>query len=159
MSIEMDLRDVEKAFRSLEYRLSRQGAVFESLKKPAKADQRQHRGRDMDGGSWRGRAPSTVKRYAEYSAQGKPRKKGAPKRKPRQLLGRLVTGVSTKADSGGLALISKIPWSGVHMDGGTVGHGAHLPARPFLYFSIGFLRLAEKKFVDLVREAFGGGYE
>jgi hypothetical protein len=32
-----------------------------------------------------------------------------------------------------LTVDSKIPWAGSHNEGDTVGHGAHLPARPFNY--------------------------
>lgn len=50
-----------------------------------------------------------------------------------RILGRLASSISSKVTRGQLIVESKVAWSGVHNDGGTAGHGADIPARPFLY--------------------------
>lgn len=50
-----------------------------------------------------------------------------------QILGKIAQSVSGKAKSLEAEVKSKIPWSGVHNEGGVAGHGAVEPERPFLY--------------------------
>lgn len=66
----------------------------------------------------------------------------------RMLLGRLRTAWSFEIFPRLLRIVSKVPWSGVHQDGGRAGHGASIPQRVHMYFSEKFLdvlvdRLAE----------------
>lgn len=49
------------------------------------------------------------------------------------ILGKLASSIASTVSRGTLTLYSKVAWAGVHNEGGTVGHGATLPARPFLF--------------------------
>jgi len=61
------------------------------------------------------------------------------RRRARKLLGRLPTSVHIKYDKHRFRKESKIPWSGAHQDGATVGRGAVLPKREHVYFTDEFL--------------------
>lgn len=50
-----------------------------------------------------------------------------------KLLGRIAASFESVVRDGNLTLRSKVPWAGVHNEGGSVGHGATVPARPFLF--------------------------
>lgn len=63
--------------------------------------------------------------------------KGAPtggKRKSdaHKPLGLVARQLQYKADGARVSLFSKVPWSAIHNEGGTAGHGARIPARLFL---------------------------
>lgn len=47
-------------------------------------------------------------------------------------LGRIASSIKSKITRTDITVSSEIPWAGVQNKGGTVGHGAKLPARPFL---------------------------
>lgn len=47
-------------------------------------------------------------------------------------LGRIANSISAKLEKAQLTFASKVPWAGVHNEGGVVGNKARLPARPFL---------------------------
>ena len=49
-----------------------------------------------------------------------------------RLLGGLAGSIRAKISGGTLTLESRVPWAGVHNEGGKVGNGATVPARPFL---------------------------
>lgn len=49
-----------------------------------------------------------------------------------KLLGRVARQVIFRAGDTSVKVLSKVPWSGVHNDGGTAGHGARIPKRVFL---------------------------
>jgi len=61
-------------------------------------------------------------------------------------LGRVRASIVSKIDASGLTVESRIPWAGVHNEGGTAGHGAKIPARPFLFFEAG----DEQKMAEIV---------
>ena len=50
---------------------------------------------------------------------------------------------------------SRVPWSGIHQDGGTAGRGSRIPARPFLWMSEEFLRLATDRIGNRLVVAYG----
>lgn len=50
-----------------------------------------------------------------------------------RVLGRLGSSIASKVKRGSLTVYSKVPWAGVHNEGGQAGHGAQIPARPFLF--------------------------
>lgn len=50
-----------------------------------------------------------------------------------RVLGRIAQSIKTKYGTLELEVSSHIPWAGAQNEGATVGHGAQLPARPFLY--------------------------
>lgn len=48
------------------------------------------------------------------------------------ILGKLSNSLRAKGTQTEATLESRVPWSRIHNEGGTAGHGAHIPARPFL---------------------------
>lgn len=120
--------------------------AFKTLKAPLRIDQREHAAAQSGpGGSWAPRAQSTIDRH-----RNKPRL-------PRKQLGRLPTAVSYSASARGVVGESRVAWSSIHQDGGTAGHGARIPARPFLWISDKFLGIATDALTGVVLAAFGGG--
>jgi hypothetical protein len=61
----------------------------------------------------------------------------AEARASEKMLGRIASSFRSVIKGGRLTVESKIPWAGVHNDGGTGGHGANIPARPFLFLEEG----------------------
>ncbi len=99
--------------------------AWNEAKKPLRADIADHRNRQKGpDGSWAPRASSTRLRSA-----------GKRRGRPRKILGKLPTALITKSDRRKIAMASRVPWSEVQRSGGTVGHGARIPARNFLYAS------------------------
>jgi hypothetical protein len=83
------------------------------------------------------RNPRAITRYANASEIAE------------RLLGKVPQSIFSTIARGLLTIESKIPWAGVHNEGATVGRGAEVPARPFLFWDdvdLGFL-------VILLREA------
>jgi len=61
-------------------------------------------------------------------------KKRAGKKKAasHRLLGRLASTLRASVRRNLLTVESKVPWAGVHNEGGSAGHGSHIPKRTFL---------------------------
>jgi phage gpG-like protein len=57
----------------------------------------------------------------------------AETRASEKILGRIAGSIHSTIKNGTLNIESRIPFSEAHNAGATTGHGAHLPARPFLY--------------------------
>ena len=56
-----------------------------------------------------------------------------------------------------LAAVSKIAWAAAHQEGGTVGRGAKLPARPFMWMSQWFVSLALRKLGEHLERSWRSG--
>lgn len=141
----VDFRD---AFKGLDAMGKRDVVLpaMRALKAPLRLDQREHaKAKSGPDGGWAPRAASTLARH-----------KYKPKLPSRQL-GRLPTAVSYLANVHGVSGESRIPWSAVQQDGGTVGHGARLPARPFLWISEKLMAIAVDEVSKAAVTAFGGG--
>lgn len=124
----VDLTFVERALNTL--RRPDLRPAWKEARKPLREDIKAHRkAQEGPGGSWPGRSPLTARRAGAKR-----------KRRPRKLLGKLPTALQTKSDRARVAMISRVRWSAVHQDGGTAGHGARIPARPFLWASDGVLK-------------------
>lgn len=52
-----------------------------------------------------------------------------------EALGRIMNSFSVKIESSYMEMYSQVKWAGIHNEGGTAGHGASIPARPFLYWN------------------------
>lgn len=128
----VDMRDVERGLAGL-LRAGRDIApLLHELKKPLRADLRAHqRERRGPDGPWPGPAAETVRKRG--------RTKSGRRRRARDL-GKLPGQVSVSVQ-GGDTLVAKnrVAWARVHQEGGTVGQGAELPAREFMYFGDEFL--------------------
>lgn len=161
--IDIDAREVRRGFDAI---LDRDGhrsrAFFEEARKPAKADIRGHQKarKAPDGRSWPGRAPSTRERAA-YDGTKRPRARKRRYGKRRKsasgaLLGQLPGGSKSQIDRDGLVLSWPAGFAEAHDQGATVGHGAQLPARPFLGWSQGFLRDMHEEWAAYVVQAWEG---
>ena len=118
----VDLSDAERGLSNLRNAGVNLRPAFAQMRKPFRDDQRAHaKAAEGPETSWPARAASTRKRM------------GGGRRK--KLLGRLPAAVSVKVESRAIWVVSKVKWSDVHQTGGTVGHGARIPARPFLWVS------------------------
>jgi phage gpG-like protein len=132
----VELEAVYTAFRGLLATAKDHRAAFRDAVKPLRADQRAHAKAKMGpDASWPSRSPLS---RAKSGAKARTRR--------RRLLGRLPTALMSKVSPTSLQLISRAKWSAVHMTGGRVGHGAKLPARPFLWASDAVLETIAKIF-------------
>ncbi len=50
-----------------------------------------------------------------------------------KMLGKIAGSFRSAIRGGTLTIESKIPWAGIHNEGGQAGHGATIQARPFIY--------------------------
>lgn len=121
----LDLRPLERSFRGLTRAAGDLTAAWKEARRPTLADQRQH-ARDQAGpdGKWAPRSPFTIER-----ARARGRKRA------RRTLGRLPGANMVKIGPRSLKVISRAKWSLAQYLGARVGHGARLPARPWLYAS------------------------
>lgn len=127
LEAKLNLGFLEKALNTL--RRPDLRPAWKEARIPLREDIKDHRARQAGpGGSWAPRSGA--------SRTGAKRKPGS-KRKPRQrkLLGKLPTALTTISDRRRVAMKSRVAWSDVHTTGGTVGHGAKIPPRPFLWAS------------------------
>ena len=135
----IDLRSTERGLRDLLRRADRVGPFFQALLPELRKDQRDHvRQRQGPEQRWPALSSATV---------AKPR---AKRKRARKLLGRLTTAVQYRAGTDAARATSRVRWSGIHQDGGRAGHGAEIPARPFLWLSGDFLDDATGALLDYV---------
>jgi phage gpG-like protein len=145
VSAMLDIGDVEEGLAAMERRARTLAPAFAALKKPLRLDQRDHSKKRLGPSAmWAPRAPSTIERA---------RHGGRHLRKP---LGRLTGAVSYTADATAVRGTSRVLWSGVHQDGGTVGRGSRIPSRPFLWISDDMLHIAENTLGGALIRAYGG---
>jgi phage gpG-like protein len=110
--------------------------------------------------AWRDLAPlaehdqDAIAAAKEGTAGPWPKRARGARRRARKLLGRLPTSVHVKYDKHRFRKESKIPWSGAHQDGSTVGRGATLPQREHVYFTEEFLAAAIARIEQHLAEAF-----
>jgi hypothetical protein len=143
----VDISDVEKGLDAAQRRGHNLKPAFAELKKPMRDDQRDH-GKRQRGpfGSWARRSPNTLAFYRSHGRGRVPRP-----------LGRLSTAVKYTATAFGLSGESRAKWSEAQQEGGTVGRGVRLRARPFLWLSTKLLDLTEEVIERTILGAYGGG--
>ncbi len=140
--------------------------VFKELKKPFREDLKAHAKRqEGPDGKWPKHEASTLDRYKRASGRrvkikGKGRQQGPvhrkiARRRSRKLLGKLPSAVTFRARGGSILAVSKVPWSEVMNTGGTVGRGAVLPKREFLFVSDAFAQLAAGRMAEYVVKEYG----
>ncbi len=140
----VDIGDVEKGLEAMRRRARQLGPVFQALKGPMRVDQKEHRtAKAGPDGAWAPRSAATLASKHH-------------RRLARSILGRLPTAVSYKATGNSLVAESRVKWSGVHQDGGIVGRGAKIPARPFLWLSSKLLDIAVDVIDRALITAYGG---
>lgn len=139
-----DMIEVDSAAADVEERARRLRPAFREIRKPMRQDQRAHASEERGpGGAWPPRSPLT-------EARRKARNKGVRATKamraiaitkfkkrptPKRILGRLPNAVVYVVGDLFIRATSRVPWSAAQQDGGRVGRGAILPARPFLWLS------------------------
>jgi len=129
--------------------------VFQTLRKFANADQRQHdtANRAPDG-PWPQLAASTVLRNRyNRTVKGLKGKRtirlgGSTKHK---LLGRVPKALQDIVSSRSLIVRNRVRWGLAHQAGAIVGHGARLPRRQFEWISRWLLRMTEEKFTEALQ--------
>lgn len=133
VTMRLEMGEVEEALREM----VRRG---QDLKPAMKIIRREMREELLDNamngvgpdGPWAPRAPSTVAA----------RRKGSGRAK--RLLGRLPSVVQYTHDNARVTATSRARWSGAHQEGSTVGRGARLPARTFLWISDNLLQVSKR---------------
>lgn len=117
--------------------------AMRALRKPMRVDQRDH-ARQAEGpeGKWPAR---------RVLARRSRRRRLASRRR---LLGKLPAAITVTATKIGVSAVSRVRWSGVHQEGGPVGRGASVPARPFLWVSHELLDQAAEAIARATVEAF-----
>lgn len=97
--------------------------AWKEARGPLRADIREHRAAQSGpDAAWPARASST-------------RTRTSGRRRARPILGKLPTALTTISDRRRVAMRSRVAWSDVQQSGGVAGHGARIPARPFLWAS------------------------
>ncbi len=141
----VDISDVTAGLDALERRGHALQPVLKTLVKPLRDDQKNHkRAQASSSGSWAPRSAATI-----AAKHGK-------RKLARSILGKLPTAVAYKVTPHSITATSRVRWSGAHQDGATVGHGARVPAREFLWISDEMLTVADNAIADAAVKAFGG---
>lgn len=133
INVEVDIRTILGAFDRI--RRVDTKKVLSDLRGPARFDQRHHwRKEESPRGHWRGLAASTLERRKRK--RGMDRKSGKNRSWPKKLLGRFPNALQAQVSARELRIISRVKrFSMVHQEGGSVGHGAYVPARQYLWIS------------------------
>lgn len=172
IDVKINLEDVEKAIASSKALGRELGRVFQALKPWAKRDQLDHAARTQGpDGPWPVRARATLERRLQRSRVVVTRRQTSRARKgsggagssivTRQRatwpLGTLPRSIRYRAERDALRATSGIDWAQAHIDGATVGRGAKLPSRNYLWFSDPFLDLVAGTIEDFVIAPWRGG--
>ena len=83
-------------------------------------------------GSKKGREVKNIVGELDRASAGKPKKQKRAIAKHR-LLGGLATTIVMALQKKEVSVGSRVAWAGAQNEGDVVGHGAHVPARPFAY--------------------------
>jgi phage gpG-like protein len=138
-----DARDLERALDEMARRGEHGGPFFRELAPHARQDQREHaQQKHGPEAPWKPRAEETADKLRR-------------KRKRRPLLGRLPGAIQVKVHQDAIEIRSRVEWSGIHQEGGRANHGAEMPARPFLWWSPGFLEDVEEAALLYVTHNWG----
>lgn len=133
LNVEVNIKTIYGAFdqiRRLDIR-----KVFSDLRGPVRFDQRHHwRKQEAPNRHWAGLAHSTIERRKR--PRGIDRKRGRRQSWPKQLLGRFPLAIQLIANTRELIARSRVKrFSRTHQEGDTVGHGAYVQSRQYLWIS------------------------
>jgi phage gpG-like protein len=138
----IDLTAVDQRLANIETRGKRARPAFRELRAPLRADQRSHaKGQQGPNGSWPARSQLTESRRKAHAKNARANKKRLHPKKfktrpiPKRILGRLPGALLLEAGDLFVKAVSRVPWSGVHQDGGNAGKRAKIPERTFLWLS------------------------
>jgi hypothetical protein len=142
---EVDLSDVLRGFDLMLARSSNLTSVFQTAKEWLQGEVASHfaEGEGPEG-EWPGPAESTQARkefargsgFVKRVVKGKLTRTKRKKTWARKPLGRLgqVKSYVFRVGPQGLTMQPRGAWAAIHQFGGVAGHGAKIPARPFLWF-------------------------
>lgn len=148
--VSFDIDDVVDGFRDLSRRARNLRRVWQDIKPDFEADQKDHFRRRMGpDGRWPPRAQSTRDR----NRYRRGRRKRPPTSANGALLGQMRKSWKTEITRNAIRGISKVPFSGAHQTGATVGHGAKLPARVHHWASGNLMDTIANRIVRHVAEA------
>lgn len=146
----------------MQKRAREMSALFRRIAPLLKADQAEHARREEGpGGGWQPRASPKNERKVNVFREVKKRKGGLTARyfTVDGLLGALPEILQVRAVGFSAYAKSPIRWAGAHQHGATVGRGAKIPARPFVWVSPELqakaVEMIQKWLADGVRK--GGG--
>ena len=134
-ALDIDFADVHDGIDGMKERLEHGKPFFTELKTEARADvrERSKARQGPNGETWVPRATSTVERSKRKSERR--RRKG----RTAGLLGQVGRPSKAEVSDFHLDLSSHASFAMVHQTGGVVGHGARLPARPYLGWTEEFM--------------------
>ena len=141
------LDEVEAGIRAMQRQAERRKVFFQTLKKPAKQDVRDHqKAKRGESAAWPPLDPDTLAKRRRRPGRRPGRRSArarAPGRRQRgrqpQLLGRVPRAWKTFLSEDHFKLRNMVRWSGIHNTGGVAGRRARMRRRQFAYFSRAFL--------------------
>jgi phage gpG-like protein len=139
VTFDIDLEDVIDGFDDMKREARDLTSAWREASPDLQKDIREH-GRRKEGpdDKWPKLAKSTLKNRKAKRKRGK---------KPAvAILGKLRRNFTIEWGPKFLRARSRVLWSGVHQEGGVVGHGAVIPARPHIYAGKEFF----KKLIDII---------
>ncbi len=167
VSVKFHDREVRRAIQGLKKARGQVRKVMRDLREPLRTDLKAHADKERGpDGKWPPRAASSVARdkkrttvYREKRRRGRsgPMRETRSPRASLPLLGKLPELVNVNTRLATLFAKAPIPWAGAHNEGDTVGHGATLPAREFVFLSDPFLNLATEKITEFVHAGWRKG--
>lgn len=151
-TVKVDLGPANQSLAAMETAAKQLSPAWASLRRPMRDDQTDHAKKQAGpDGKWPKRSAKTEERARQFKRGGRKKMKAAKtkakftnKTKRQFRAGRLMGSLPNRTvkvqqlGKDGLMAASRVPWSGVHQDGGRVGRGSRVPARRFLWLSDGF---------------------
>ena len=157
----VDMRRADRKFKKAKLAAGDLRPVFRQMKPVLKADTARHfQQQHGPDGPWPGRSRSGWRRVRGKPGNTYKRGKRAGALNARGIkryrlqLGRLRGVYTWKTAKQRMEMHSRVPWSGIHQDGGRAGHGAKIPARTFLWAGPVALHTYEKLAAEHVKRAF-----
>jgi len=159
-TMDLDLRDIDRATRRMLRRSRDLRRIWNRLKKPFRRDQKRHivEQRGPDGSKFQGLATSTIQKKLtrkSYTQKGRLRK-SAQRKLGRILSAKLVSRAKMKASAKELRITAKGEMTAAHQHGGVVGKGSRLPARPFMYVDDAMIKRLQSLASKGLAHAFEG---
>lgn len=164
ITVHVDISKALKGFKGVRAKSKRLTAAFREIRKPMKADQRDHKkSKEGPEGKWEPLAPSTLgrdrfARKVKSTKKGQTRttRKGRKRSSNARMLGRIPSAFSVRASSKGIVATARVKYAAAHQEGGKVGRGSIIPARPFLWISRGLAQRAARIIEEHVAKGFTG---
>jgi phage gpG-like protein len=167
VSVTFNDRAVRRALLGMDKARKSIRKVMRDLREPLRDDLKAHADKERGpDGKWPGRSAKTEQRdrkrttvYREKRRRGRsgPLQETRSPRKAIALLGKLPEITVSRTRLATLIASNAVPWSGVHNEGGTVGHGSVIPQREFVFLSDPFLGIAAEKITEFVHGGWRKG--